>query len=80
MKLETLSFDWDNYVGKLKSFDRSQIISIMDDYYNSNLSVAKIISKYSISRGIRNLSKEFPLIYIEEKCPYDKSKDRKSVV
>ncbi|WP_294831529.1 hypothetical protein [uncultured Lactobacillus sp.] len=73
MKLETLSFDWDNYVGKLKSFDRSQIISIMDDYYNSNLSVAKIISKYSISRGIRNLSKEFPLIYIEEKCPYDKS-------
>lgn len=73
MKLEISSFDWGSYNGKLRSFKKSQIISIMDDYYNSDLSVAKILSKYSISSNISNISKEFPQIFVEKKCPYDNS-------
>lgn len=73
MNLKSLSFDWERYDGKLKSYGRSQIISIMSDYYNSDLSVEKIISKYSIRRDIRNLSKEFPKVFLDEKCPYDNS-------
>lgn len=71
MELDDLSFDWDDYTGRLQSLDRAQIISIMDDYYNSDLSVAKIRSKYSISKNIRNLSREFPFVLLDEKCPYD---------
>lgn len=73
MNVEEMDFDWDHYDGKLKSFGKSKIISIMDDYYNSELSVAEIMDKYSISKDARNLSREFPLAFIEEKCPYDNS-------
>lgn len=73
INISSLSFNWDNYNGKLKIFQKSQIINIMDDYYNSDLSVSKIISKYSINMNIRNLSEEFPLIFLNEQCPYDGS-------
>lgn len=73
MNIKSLSFDWKDYDGKLRSFDRSQIMNIMDDYYNSDLSVTKIKSKHSINSNVINLAKEFPLVYLEEKCPYDKS-------
>ncbi|WP_076459629.1 hypothetical protein [Limosilactobacillus caccae] len=73
MNIKSFSFDWNDYNGELSSFDRSQIMNIMEDYYNSDLSVAKIRSKYSISSNVRNLAKEFPFVYLEEKCPYDDS-------
>lgn len=74
MDITGASFNWDKYDGELKSFSKSQIISIMDDYYNSDLSVVKIMSKYSIDKSLRNLSREFPQIFLEEKCPYDGSR------
>ena len=73
MNLNALSFDWDDYDGRLRSFQKSQIISIMNDYYNSDINVATIISKYSISKNVKRLSKEFPLVFLEERCPYDGS-------
>lgn len=73
MELKELSFNWDGYNGKLKLFQKHQIIKIMDDYYNSDLTVAKIIDKYAISGSIQNLSKEFPKVFLDEKCPYDNS-------
>lgn len=71
--LKKLSFDWDDYDGKLKSFNKSQIMDLMDDYYNSDLSVEQIKSKYGLGKDIWNLPKEFPLAFSAEQCPYDDS-------
>lgn len=73
MDLSRIQLDWQRYDGALKSFEKYQIIEIMNDYYNSNLSVATIYSKYSIDEGILSLSKEFPKAVLKEKCPYDGS-------
>lgn len=71
MDLAKLSFDWDSFDGQLSGLKKNIIFQIMEDYYNSDLKVSDILNKYDLPSNIRSLSKEFPLFYTENKCPYD---------
>jgi len=71
LNLDNLQFDWNNYRSKLSSYGKEKVMAIMNDYYNSDLTVSDIFEIYSISSGIGSLSREFPRKFVEEKCPYD---------
>lgn len=68
---EDLDFLWDTVGDDLKNLSRDRLKEIMNDYYNNQIVVEKIVEKYNLSIHPSRLFLSFPKIKSNHTCEYD---------
>ncbi|MCC4380217.1 hypothetical protein [Limosilactobacillus reuteri] len=71
MNIENIELRWDLIGNRLKELNRSEILNLLNDYYNTDKKLKGIIKEYQLNLKPTQVVKAFPPFMTELKCPYD---------